>query len=427
MAEWLFQVPSWLQGWAVGLGIPLLVLLLVSSALIERSGPIRLRHWAEEAGGKLRLLYGAPRQLETFRLWIALAARLAPLLLWAALSGFLRGAVTRPLLVAGVAVALVVTATELLNRFLVELYAEASLRRLTPLYVALRWLLLPAIFFASWLVPDSRDADEEPEDEVSEDELEAFIDVGRREGILEKGEGELLQSIVDFGDTQAKSVMTPRVEIVCAPLGSSIEQLAELFFESKHSRLPLYRDAIDQIVGVLHIRDLFEASRRSEAEFDAAPLTKSPHFVPESKPLDDLLRELQSRSLQMAIVVDEYGGVAGLVTVEDLLEEIVGEINDEHEKELVEPQALDGGGWRLEGRTDLDQIEPLCGVDLSELPYETVSGLVCGELGFVPKSGASFTTHGLRFSVEEADQRRVTLLTVRQHEPVTASGRPESE
>jgi len=427
MVEQLSQVPRWLQGWAVGLGIPLLVLLLVSSALIERSGPIRLRHWAEEAGGKLRLLYGTPRQLESFRLLLALAARLSPLLLWAALSGFLRGAVTQPLLVAGVAVALLVTATELLNRFLVELYAEASLRRLTPLYRALRWLLLAPILCASWLVPDSRDADEEPEDEVSEDELEAFIDVGRREGILEKGEGEWLQSIVDFGDTQAKSVMTPRVEIVSAPIDASFEELAELFFESKHSRLPLFSGAIDQIVGVLHIRDLFEVSRHSTADFDAAPWTKSPHFVPESKPLDDLLRELQSRSLQMAIVVDEYGGVAGLITVEDLLEEIVGEINDEHEKELVEPQALDDGGWRLEGRTDLDQIEPLCGVDLSELPYETVSGLVCGELGFVPKKGAHYATHGLRFTVEQADQRRVTLLTVRQQKPVTASDRPEGD
>lgn len=427
MAEQFSSLPAWFGVWGVGLGAPLMVLLVLSSALVERSGPIRLRHWAEEAGGNLRQLFVAPRQFESFRLLLALLARLLPLLLWLVLAELLGRTMARPWLPAAATVAFLITATELLSRFLVELHTEAALRRLTPLLGVLRWALLPLILLGSLLVPDSRDTAEEPEDEVSEDELEAFIDVGRREGILEEGEGELLQSIVDFGDTQAKSVMTPRVEIVCASIEASFEQLTELFFESKHSRLPLYREAIDEIVGVLHIRDLFEASRGDPAEFDAAPLTKPPHFVPESKPLDDLLRELQNRSLQMAIVVDEYGGVAGLVTMEDLLEEIVGEIQDEHEKDLIEPQPLESGGWRLEGRTDLYQLESLLGVDLSDLPYETVSGLVCGELGYVPRSGVHYSTHGLRFTIEEADDRRVIQLSVAEERTPLPSDLAESD
>ncbi len=300
---------------------------------------------------------------------------------------------------------------EWFNRFLVERYAEEALGRSSLLLRPLAVALLPLIWgLAPFTAPQTTEQ-EEDEDAASEDEIDAFIDVGVREGILEPEEEDLVRSIVDFGDTQVRSVMTPRVEIVSAPVESDFEDVARRFFESKHARLPLYRESIDHIVGILHIRDLFEAMHRGESN-DAARLSHPPLYVPETKLLRDLLQEMQTLHQQMAIVVDEYGGVAGLVTVEDLVEEIVGDIRDEHENHEIERERIDERRWRLPGRTHLEDLEDLFDVDSDELPYETLSGLICGELGYVPKPGDVIEAHGLVLTVEDADERRVTSVEV---------------
>ncbi len=412
-------VPLW-AGWCLAAAVPLAILLSVLSALLDRSGPIRLRHWAEEAGGGLRRLNDSPARFDAFRFAVSLAAKVMPLAvvaaLWAVLDGL--GLPARWSLVsAPAAVALLLFAVEWGNRRLVTLHAEGALDQLT---VVLRivwafarpgvWLLAPLL-----TVPAIANSEEEEEDEASEEELDAFIDVGLREGILEPEEEELVRSIVDFGDSLVRSVMTPRVEIKSAPESASLEQLAAAFFEWKHARLPIHRDSIDQIVGILHIRDLFQAIHDGR-ETDAATLAHPPHYVPESKPLPDLLEELQKLQQQMAIVVDEYGGVAGLVTVEDLLEEIVGEIADEHEKPRRQRVRLDDDRWRVRGRIPLEDLGELFDVDLDDLPYETASGLICGELGYVPKAGEEVITHGLSMTIEEADQRRVKVVAASRSE-----------
>ena len=164
-------------------------------------------------------------------------------------------------------------------------------------------------------------------------------------------------------------------------------------------------------MGVLHIRDLFESIQRDKAQ-DAKQLSHVPLYVPETKALRDLLPEMQTLHQQMAIVVDEYGGVAGLVTVEDLVEEIVGETSDEHEAHAIERQRLGEHRWLLSGRTYLEELEELFGLDSDDLPYETVSGLICGELGYVPKVGEVLEAQGLAFKIDEADERRVTSVEV---------------
>ena len=303
---------------------------------------------------------------------------------------------------------------EWLNRYLVEMDSEAALETLTPAYRAMHFLTSPLLVLVAPMVgfvDDDEDEDED-EDEASEDEIDAYIDVGRREGILEPEEEALVRSIVDFGDTQVRSIMTPRVEINSGSVDASLEDLALKFFETKNSRLPLFKDSIDHVVGVLHIRDLFEAIHGGE-EVLPADICQQPLYVPESKPLPILLEELQERHQQMAIVVDEYGGVAGLVTVEDLVEEIVGEIRDEHEARDIQEE-LDDGRWRLAGRIYLEELRKLIGLDLDfdDLPYETVSGLICGEAGTVPAAGETVVYHGLSFTIEEADERRVTQVVV---------------
>ncbi|MCP3961722.1 MAG: HlyC/CorC family transporter [bacterium] len=406
-------VPLYLSGWCFTLALPLTVLASVLSALLGRSGLIRLRHWAEEAGGGLRRLGDEPAAFEAFRLLVSLTAKLMPLILagslWAILAAW---RVADAWWIAPLTVAVLLLLIEWLNSSLVELHSEDSLRTLTmvlrPIYAVSR----PAVWLLSRFIPvTDTSEEEEDEDEASEEEIDAFIDVGLREGILEPEEEELVRSIVDFGDTQVRSVMTPRVEMRSVSADASLEELAKAFFDWKHARLPVYSKSIDQIVGILHIRDLFEAIHGG-LDKDATALSNPPHYVPESKPLRELLEEMQKRQQQMAIVVDEYGGVAGLVTVEDLVEEIVGEIADEHERPRRHRVKLDDHRWRVRGRIPLEDLGELFDLDFDDLPYETVSGLICGELGYVPKAGEVVDTHGLTFAIEEADERRVMTVAV---------------
>ncbi|MEM6793916.1 MAG: hemolysin family protein [Acidobacteriota bacterium] len=386
-------------------------LALMLSALLERSGPIRIRHWTENAGERLRRLYAERSRFEAFRFLLSTLARLLPVLF--VVLAWRRGAFEwwQPF----AAVAVLVVVTDAWARYLVRRHAERALQLSSPAYRALSWLMGPFLLVLGPLFGGEEPprSDEEEDDDASDDEIDAFIDVGRREGILEPEEEALVRSVVDFGDTQVRSIMTPRVEINSAPSDIDAEDLAAKFFDCKNSRMPIYEGSIDRVEGVLHIRDLFAALHCGQPVKSVLDLCQQPLYVPESKPLPDLLAELQHRHQQMAIVVDEYGGIAGLVTVEDLVEEIVGEIRDEHEDQ-TEPEALGDGAWRLAGRANLEDFEALTGVDMAadDLPYETLSGLICGELGYVPKSGEALEWEGLELRVDEADERRVVRVTV---------------
>jgi len=396
---------------ASGALLPLLSLL---TALLERSGPIRMRHWAEESGGRLRSLYDDKRRFEVYRYLLNLGAKLAPLALFAAvvrlLSGFgLAGA----LLVGAVAVALVVALTELANRSLLRSDPEEALRRMTMLYRASLVPLLPFVIALAPLVPRrvERDHDGPEDDEASEEEVEAFIDVGTREGILEPEDRDLVWGVVDFGDTQVRSVMTPRVDMVAAPVGTPLDELATLFVEHAVTRMPLYGASVDQIVGILHIRDLLEGLMR-EPHPTARDLARPALLVPETKLLGDLLKEFQSRRQQMAIVINEFGGAEGLVTAEDLVEEIVGEIQDEYDDEEPENRLLEDGSLLLDGRAAVDLLDEHFGWSPPDDSMETVGGLVAGSFGYMPKPGEETEIDGLRFRVERSDERRILELRI---------------
>jgi putative hemolysin len=416
-------LPLALVIWALVLLLPIAVLASVLSALLERSGPIRMRHWAEEAGGRLRRLYDTPIRFTLFRYILSLTARLAPVGLFIALADLLaRTRLAYPGAWAILGILVIVAGTEMTNRALVGQDPERALRSLTRVYWVVLLVLSPILTILTPLVPtvslerDRRDEGGE-EESATDEEIEAFIDVGTREGILEPEQGEWLWSIVDFRDTAVRSVMTPRIDMVCSPVDSSIDALAERFIESGHSRIPLYQDSIDNIVGILHIRDLLRASRVADPPA-AKELIKPPLFVPETKPLGELLKELQARFQQVAIVVDEYGGTAGLVTVEDLIEEIVGEIMDEHEALAAELEPLEGGAYRLDGRAHIELLDELFQVEVEDPEYETVAGLIFSALGHVPQVGESVDSFGLRFTVEAVADRRIQ--TVRVEKPPVA-------
>ncbi len=404
--------------------LALVPMLAMSTALLERSGLIRMRHWVEEAGGRLRSLYERPARFEAFRYLLNLLAKVAPLMLFGVLARALQLAGERhPLALAGCVVAAAVAVSELASRRLVRRDSEEALRRMTGLYRVMLFALTPLVLVAAPLVPravEHVDSDE-PEEEASEEEVEAFIDVGTREGILEPEDRELVWGVVDFGDTQVRSVMTPRVDVVAARLDQPLEQLVRLVVEHAVSRLPLYRESMDQIVGILHIRDLL-AGLVHDPRPAAGDLAKPPFLVPETKLLGDLLREFKARHQQMAIVINEWGGTEGVVTVEDLVEEIVGEIQDEYDESEPENRLLADGSLLLDGRAPLEKLEKFFGVEIGGESIETVGGLVSGLAGRVPQQSETFDYAGLRFEIENADDRRVLALRVRRPDASTETG-----
>ena len=410
------SVPPSVLVWIVVLLLPASAVVALLSALLERSGPIRLRHWAEEAGGGLRRLYDAPVRFGVYRYILSIAGRLAPIVLFLALAELL-GAWNRarPHTWALATVLLLVAATEAFNRLLLAHDPEGTLRRLTLLYRAARFVLAPVVTLVAPMVPkkslDRREDGDAGESSASDEEIEAFIDVGTREGILEPEQGKWLWSIVDFQDTAVRSVMTPRIDMVCASVDAPLDALAERFIESGHSRIPLFQDSIDHVVGILHIRDVLRALREP-APPAAREMIKPPLFIPETKPLGELLKELQARFQQVAIVVDEYGGTAGLVTVEDLLEEIVGENMDEHEALVAELEPLENGAYRLDGRAHIELLDELFEVEIEDPEYETVAGLIFSALGHVPQPGETVDRFGLRFIVEAVADRRIQTVKV---------------
>lgn len=285
-----------------------------------------------------------------------------------------------------------------------------------PLYRALRWLPMPANGGLSRCRrKEAEDEGEAIEDEEDDDEIQALIDVGEEEGILEEEESKLIHSIIEFSETRVSEVMTPRTEIVALPITATVREARDTIIASKYSRLPVYRDQIDNIEGIIYVRDLLQYWAEGREDEKIAALLRQAYFVPETKEVADLLEEMQKAHVQLAIVIDEYGGVAGLVTVEDILEEIVGEIEDEDTKregvdEIIEEA---DGFYRVLGSTEIWKLEQLFDLKLENGDFTTVAGMIIDQLGYVPRPGTRLQLHGLEIEILEADDRRIERLRLR--------------
>jgi CBS domain containing-hemolysin-like protein len=306
-------------------------------------------------------------------------------------------------------------------------------RTLLRLRLPLRilWPVLGAIAHPIYRALRGLQREPEPKTETQEEEggdngeseLQAFLDVGEEEGIIEESEGEMIQSIIRFSDRTVVEVMTPRTNIVAIETDAALEQVRDLMIESKYSRLPVYRDQIDNIEGVIYVRDLIKYWQSGEKGRKAIDLARPTYFIPESKPIDELLLEMQKAKTPMAIAIDEYGGLAGLVTIEDLIEEIVGEIEDEDEPD---PQATDADIFDesadvsvVRGQVEVGKIERRFGVELAADDFTTVAGLVINQLGHMPLIGESLEFKGLNFEVIEADERRVSRVRIQKLDPAS--------
>ena len=232
------------------------------------------------------------------------------------------------------------------------------------------------------------------------------------EGAISEEEGrELLQSIVDFTETLVREVMTPRPDIVAIPMTATLQDLRELFREEQYSRIPVYRQTLDNIIGILYVKDL--VALPPAAEPPLTTLMRPPYLVPESKRVSELLKEMQVRQVQMAIVVDEYGGTAGLATVEDLLEEIVGEIRDEYDVESETVVDEGNATFVFSGKVSVDEVGERLGVEIEREGFETLGGYLLSHLGRMPYVGETFDVGDLGIEVLEVERRRITKVRVR--------------
>ena len=287
------------------------------------------------------------------------------------------------------------------------------LAKFVPVLRFLIYLAMPAtmiVGFALSVATLSKDhAQQEPEH--PSEAVDALIEAGQEEGILEESDRDLIQSVVEFGDKTVREVMTPRPKIAAVPITMTIAEFTEMLNQSPYSRIPVYEGNIDHIKGVMYSKDLLQVADTDAASTTVADLMKPDvHFVPETKFGSELLREMQQENIRLSIVVDEYGSVAGLVTIEDLVEEIVGEIRDEHEKSDVIKES--DSSYIFNGNTDLDLLEKILGFRPDEKEATTIAGLVSELAGHIPKAGEIFEEDGLRFEVLESTERRVERVRV---------------
>ena len=384
-------------------------------SFVQQVGPVTLRRWSSDPEmeaarrwfqydpGNLQLLSGAMLQIT---LVVAMAATVM---------AFDDHPTWQACLYAVVVWIVVAACWKFVLAFIPEDLGEKILRGLLPFSHFFYLLFWPVLFplrrlFARLERERGLDDDEE-EEEGTEEEVQAFIDVGEDEGILEASQGKMVQSVVEFGETLAHELMTPRIDVVAFDARRPVEELARMFSDSKYSRIPIYTESIDRITGIVHVKDLFDVILEHK-EKPVSELARPPYFVSETKKVSELLRELQSEHLQAAVVVDEYGGTAGVITIEDIVEEIVGDITDEHEQEEVAVVDVGDGEYLVSGLLRIDDLEEMLDADLSSDDYETVAGLIFTTCGHVPKAGEAVRKNGYRFTVERADRRRIYRVRV---------------
>ncbi|HET7770480.1 MAG TPA: hemolysin family protein, partial [Chloroflexota bacterium] len=247
---------------------------------------------------------------------------------------------------------------------------------------------------------------------VTEAGIMLQVDVAEEEGVLEEEEGEMIRSIFEFGDTVAREIMVPRIDMKAAEASTTIGELVDMAIEAGHSRIPIYEGSVDRVTGVFYLKDSLRFLRDGRREVKVGEIMRPAYFVPESKKVDELLREMQQRRVHVAIIVDEYGGTAGLATIEDILEEIVGEIQDEFDPEETMVETVNEHETIVDAIMTLDDVNDVLSIQLEDEDVDTLGGYVYAKLGRVPERGAAVEDEGVRLVVEEVEGNRITRVRV---------------
>jgi len=303
---------------------------------------------------------------------------------------------------------------DILPRFFVSRNKEGVLNFFLPSFRLFLILSAPVLAVSRRLCEREESEEEEEEDrEASRGEIETFIDSAREEGIIEKDEGVLLRSVVEFGDTVVREIMTPRVDIVGIRKEATIQKLRSLIITEKYSRIPVYKDRLDNIEGVVMAKDLLQFSDDRHGDESIEAFIRPVIFVPESMKVAELLKEFQRKKQKLAMVVDEHGGISGLVTMEDLVEEIVGEIHDEYDTEEAKITEIGPQEYLVSGDVNVGELEKLFDLELAEDNYLSASGMITHHLGRLPKKGEAVDLKGLAVEVIDVDQKRIKKLKLR--------------
>ena len=255
------------------------------------------------------------------------------------------------------------------------------------------------------------------QDHITEEEIRLMINVGEEKGIFEDSETEMINSIFEFDDTLVKEVMTPRTDVKMLDVNSRIEDILDLIIEDNFSRVPVYEDSIDKIIGILYTKDLFKVIRNGEQKtVSLRSIIRDAYFVSEYKKINKLFKEMQKSKSHIAIVIDEYGGTAGLITIEDLLEEIVGNIFDEYDEEVIESEKIDENTWIFSGMIDIDEINDLLDSEIPGDEFDTISGKFLSISGKMPDVGDEVFFNDLLFKIIEVDDKRISKLLAKRIE-----------
>ncbi len=398
----------------IGLGLSFLAAFILSlfHIVLGSFSKISLSRFLEarEKGERARILAAFEETLlavEFLRIVIILALVVYGFVVFDGTAG-------RPIWLFLAALAIYALFLDIVPRLLVLTGKPVILRMFLPAFPIVRVIASPLLLLSRNLLAREEQREEKEEDrEASQEEIETFIDEATEEGIIEKGEDELLRNVVEFGDTVVREVMTPRASMVCLRKDATIDNLKDHIIKEKYSRIPVYKDRLDNVEGIVMAKDILEYSDEKHKGQPIDALIRPVAFVPESMPVADLLREFQKVKTKMAIVVDEHGGVSGLVTMEDVVEEIVGEIQDEYDTEeaqIVENGPLD---FTVSGATEVEELEELFDTELADDDFITVGGLVTRHLGRLPHKGESLTVKGLVLEVLDVDQKKLKKVRIR--------------
>lgn len=275
------------------------------------------------------------------------------------------------------------------------------------------WWLSPLTWLLSLLIREREFSPEEAE-QRQEDQLAVMVERVAESEALDDAERDILQSLFDMGNTLVREVMVPRTDMIAVEADETLDRAISLFTRSGFSRVPVYRESIDDVIGVLYLKDVIRRvhRRHQHDELRVADLVREPVFVPETKIIDTLMREMQADQVHIALVVDEYGGIAGLVTIEDLVEELVGEISDEHDRALPAVEEHEAGSFRIPARMPIDDLGDLFGIELEDDDVDTAGGFFAKSIGRVPIRGAETTVAGIHMVADRFEGRRRRLSTI---------------
>lgn len=402
-----------------------LVLLLTLSAFFSASetamfsaNKVKIRHMAEEGNPRAiltrRLMDQPSKLISTILIGnnvvnigaTALATSLAIKTFGSTGAGIATGGMTFFVLVFG----------EITPKTIAAKRAEAIALRISGLLNTLGLIMLPIIRILNFLSSGiirlfGGTAPENPY--ITEEELRMLVNVGQEEGTIDPDEREMIDSIFEFDDTLVREVMVPRIDIIAVNANDTIDNLLNIIVDVGHSRIPVYEQTVDNIIGVIYAKDLLKPLQNCGKEYPSIEkLMRSAYYVPESKKVRDLFEELRKEKVHMAIVLDEYGGTAGLVTIEDLIEEIMGDIQDEFDREEIHIQTISDNTLLVDARTSIYDINELLETDLPDDEFETISGLVFHLLGKVPHEGQELDIDDLHIIVDKVIGRRAAKLRI---------------